>query len=147
MGYSPRKKPLQFVADLVDEGVRELTTTGKLEEPSAREMMRSIARAICFRYGRQRLYIPADLEFELTQRDKEIWRGYGQDTATSCKFTPGRVAELADEYRLSTVHIYNVLNRMREIELAARKLQSREDQDARKPTDAEFARTGACPTR
>jgi Mor family transcriptional regulator len=120
VGRDGRQKPLQFVADLVDIGVRELTAASALDEPNARELMRNVAHAVCERYGRTVMYIPADLEFELSQRDQEIWRQYGEDSATAGKYTPARVAELAEQHKLTTVHIYNVIARMRKIEMKAR---------------------------
>lgn len=120
MGRSSRKKPLQFVADLVDIGVREFVAAGLCDEATARELMRQIAHSICGHYGRTLMYIPADMEFELAVRDQVMWREYGEDSSTAGKYTPARVAELAEKNKLTTVHVYNVLGRMRKLEMKAR---------------------------
>lgn len=123
MARNGREKPLQFVAALVEIGMRELLAAGLAEEAKAREVMRQIAFSLCDRYARTVMYIPADLEFELTQRDQEIWREYGESSPTAHKYSPARVAELANKHHLTTVQIYAVVARMRKIELKARQGQ------------------------
>lgn len=109
-----------FVEALVGIGARELTRTLDTDEELAREVMRAVAHQICNLFARQYIYVPLDLGYALGLRDREIWRKYGEDSATARKFTPARVAELAAEYRLTTVQVYCISRLMRERERAAR---------------------------
>ena len=120
MGRKGKKKLYQFLDDLVAIGVRELGLNADMPEERARTLMTDIAHGICFQYARSYMYVPADLEFKLSQRDKEIWRTYQQDSAAARKFTPARIAELAEEYRLTTVQIYNIIRLLRSQEQEAR---------------------------
>ena len=119
-GRSGRRKLYQFVDALVETGTREIVSQLPFEdEERAREVMRQIAHAICHQYGRSVLYVPAELEFTLDRRDAEIWGKYGQDGPDGArKYSPQRVAQLAEEYRLTTVHVYAIcrLAQRREIE-------------------------------
>lgn len=122
MGRKSRQKLYQFVDALVETGVRKLNGDALIADPDqAREVMREIAHAICNQYARSVLYVPADLEFALSKRDVEIWDKYTQDGAEGArKFTPQRVAQLADEHKLTTVQIYCIVKLMQRREIEAR---------------------------
>jgi len=119
-GRRGRRKLYQFVDALVETGTREIVSQLPFDdEERAREVMRQIAHSICHQYGRSVLYVPADLEFTLNQRDADIWAKYGQDGPDGVrKYSPQRVAQLAEEYRLTTVQVYAIcrLAQRREIE-------------------------------
>lgn len=122
MGRKSRDKLYQFVDALVETGTRALVADKAVEDPDrARELMREIAHAICNQYARSVLYVPADLEFALTKRDAEIWAKYGQDGDDGARrFSPARVAQLADEYQLTTVQIYCICKLMHRREIEGR---------------------------
>lgn len=122
MGRKSRQKLYQFVDALVETGVRSLVGEAVIEDPErAREVMREIAHSICHQYARSVLYVPADLEFKLSQRDLVIWADYVQDGPDGVrKFSPQRVAQLADEHKLTTVQIYCICKLMQRREMEAR---------------------------
>jgi Mor family transcriptional regulator len=107
-----------FIHALVATGVRQLTSALQAEPAQAREVMRAIAHDVCRQFQRQHIYVPLDLAYELDQRDRDIWAKYGQDSAAARKFTPQRVAELSEEYRLTSAQIYSILKLCRERERA-----------------------------
>lgn len=122
MGRKSRQKLYQFVDALVETGTRALVADKAIEDPDkARELMREIAHAICHQYARSVLYVPADLEFALSKRDTEIWAKYGQDGPDGARrYSPPRVAQLADEYKLTTVQIYCICKLMQRREMEGR---------------------------
>jgi hypothetical protein len=122
MGRKSRQKLYQFVDALVETGQRALVGGSLVEDPDrAREVMREIAHSICHQYARSVLYVPADLEFALSRRDQDIWAKYSQDGPEGArKFSPQRVAQLADEYKLTTVQIYCICKLMQRREVESR---------------------------
>lgn len=125
MGRKSRQKLYQFVDALVETGTRKVADEARtvdLSDPDqAREVMREIAHLICNQYARTVLYVPADLEFKLSQRDLEIWAQYSQDGPDGVrKFSPQRVAQLADEQKLTTVQIYCICKLMHRREIEGR---------------------------
>ncbi|HMN55603.1 MAG TPA: Mor transcription activator family protein [Ottowia sp.] len=122
MGRKSRQKLYQFVDALVETGTRALVNDALVEDQDrAREVMREIAHSICDQYARSVLYVPADLEFRLSKRDARIWDEYGQDGADGArKFSPQRVAQLADEHKLTTVQIYCIVKLMMRREIESR---------------------------
>lgn len=122
MGRKSRQKLYQFVDALVETGTRKLVVTPALNEPDrARAAMREIAHEICSQYARSVLYVPADLEFALSRRDAEIWAKYKADGPDGArKFSPQRVVQLADEYQMTTQHIYRIVQLMQRREVEAR---------------------------
>jgi Mor family transcriptional regulator len=128
MARKGEDKLYAFVDDLVNLGTRRMVDMLDLEEESARTLMRVVAHDICVQYARSNMYVPLDMEFELSQRDKDLWAQYGEDSATARKFTPDRVAELAEAYRITTVQCYCILRLMRTREQAARRRDFEERQ-------------------
>lgn len=119
MGRKSTRKLYAFVDALVATGARELVSQLATDEDRAREIMRDVAHSICFQYARSIMYVPADLEFQLGQRDQSIWERYGQDGPDGAKkYTPHRVAQLAEEHQLTTAHVYCIVKLMhrREVE-------------------------------
>lgn len=122
MGRKSTKKLYQFVDALVVTGAREIIKA-KLtsDEVRAREVARDIAQAICAQYARTIMYVPADLEFQLSQRDQVIWEKYSQDGSDGArKFTSTRVAQLSEEYQLTVAHIYCIVRLVQRREMASR---------------------------
>lgn len=124
MGRKSKAKLYQFVDDLVAVAVREMRTslaghgiTDEIAQPVARD----IARGICFQYARTVMYVPVDMEFELSRRDELIWEQYGQDGPDDVrKFTPLRVAQLGEQHKLTVGHIYCIVKLMQRREMERR---------------------------
>lgn len=120
-GRTGRRRPYQLVDDIVSVGSKELTEQFSIPEAIAREAMRQIAHKVCFLNKKSIIYVPEDLDFELTKRDEEIWVEYQTDGPDGArKFTPHRVDQLAAEHDLSTQQIYNIIRLMRRREVAER---------------------------
>lgn len=109
-----------FIDALVATGVEELVSTLDVEPVLAREVMRTVAHRVCSQFQRTTIYVPVDLAYELSQRDRDIWAAYQQDSAHARKFTPQRVGELSEQHKLTTVQIYCIVRLMRERERAER---------------------------
>lgn len=121
MGRKSNRKLYQFVDALVATATRSITERLGAKEDLAREVAQEVAHAICFQYARSIMYVPANLEFQLGQRDQAIWQQYGQDGPDGArKFTPLRVAQLAEEYTLTTAHVYCIVKLMHQREVEAR---------------------------
>lgn len=120
-GRTGRKRPHQIVDDLVTVGSKALVDQLGAAETMARELMRQIAHEFCFMNAKNVIYIPEDLDFELTQRDEKIWAAYQQDGPDGVrKFSGPRVEQLAFEHQLSTQQIYNILRLAKRREVATR---------------------------
>lgn len=116
MGRKGRKRLYQFVDDLVAIGARDLVAQARMAEPQARELMTSIAYALCDQYARTNFYVPAVMERPLTKRDEDMWREYGAavfGADGSRPFTAERITELAAAHGISERQVYSVLALMR----------------------------------
>lgn len=109
----------EFVESVVNIGTEQLTALLGTSEEDGRAAMRVIAHEICKHHARSLLYIPLDIEVELSARDEAIWKEYAQDTPTARRNTHDRVAELAVKYRKTNNQIYCILRLMRFREKAA----------------------------
>ena len=120
MGRKGNDKVYALVDDLVNIGTVELGTIGITLE-KAQDAMRNIANALCFRYARTILYVPANLELQLGRRDEQIYQQHGQDGPDGArKYSAQRVAQLAEEHKLTTVHVYAIIKLMTRRETARR---------------------------
>lgn len=125
MGRKSVKKLYAFVDALVATGVREIVAAGLCtDEDKARQVAHEIAKSICFQYAKSIMYVPVDLEFQLSQRDDEIWSKYGQDGLDGArKYSAARVAQLAEEYKLTVAHVYCIVKAVHRREMASRQGQ------------------------
>ena len=116
------KRLYAFVDALVATGAREILRAGlTADETKAREVAHEIAKSICFQYAKSIMYVPVDLELQLSQRDDEIWRQYGEDGPDGArKFSPARVAQLAEEHNLTVAHLYAIVKAVHRREIASR---------------------------
>lgn len=120
MGRKGNDKVYALVDDLVNIGTLELGAIGVAGD-KAQDTMRNIANALCFRYARTILYVPANLQLQLGKRDELIYQQYGQDGPDGArKFSAQRVAQLAEDYKLTTVHVYAIIKLMTSREAAKR---------------------------
>lgn len=129
MGRKGQKKLYQFVDALESTSIREMLVAGVVtDESKAREVARQIAKSICFQYAKSIMYVPADLQVELGERDKKIWEQYSVDGPDSArKFTPVRVSQLAEQHNLTVAHIYCIVR----IALREKREAERRDADSR----------------
>lgn len=120
-GRTGRRRPYQLVDDMVTVGSKELSEQLAVPAEQAREVMRQIAHQVCYLNAKCVIYVPEDLDFELSQRDVQIWEQYQQDGPDGArKFTAHRVEQLAHDYNLTTQQIYNIVRLMRRREVADR---------------------------
>lgn len=120
-GRTGRRRPYQLVDDMVTVGSKELTEHFGLPDTQAREVMRQIAHKVCFLNKKCVIYVPEDLDFELSKRDEEIWADYQTDGPNGVrKFDPRRVDQLAQQHDLTTQQIYNIIRLMKRREVAER---------------------------
>lgn len=121
MGRKGRTTAAAFVEALVETGVKHLMADLHVSEPPARAAMAEIARSICWQYARQFIYVPLDTEFELTKRDQRLWDAYGQPGPDGVRpYTAARVAQIAQEAEVTTVHLYRIFKLAKQREHAAR---------------------------
>lgn len=124
MGRQSKAKLYQFVDALVAISVREMVTSlgsRGVTDVVAQPVARDIARGICFQYARTVMYVPVDMEFDLSLRDQQIWEQYGQDGPDGVrKFTPQRVAQVAELHKLTVAHIYCIVKLMQKREVESR---------------------------
>ena len=111
MGRSGATRTSAFIDDLVGIGCAELDRVG-FDKDKAGAVMLAVADAVCFRYARSILYVPANLEAFRGPRDQQIFQQHGQDGPEGAsKYSAHRVAQLAEEHQMTTVHIYAILKK------------------------------------
>ena len=116
-----RDKAAVFVDALVETGVRQLVGQLGVAEDDARSAMHEIARSICWQYARQEIYVPVDMEWSLSERDRRMWQAYGQHGPDGVKpYTAARVAQIAQAEQLTVVHVYRIFKLAQRREMAAR---------------------------
>lgn len=126
MGRKQREKILQFIDDLVAQATRVMTTSLGIQEESAKRAATDIAHAMCCQYGKSYMYVPTDLDFQLSDRDHELYRKYGEDGPVdgrgifARRYTRDRVDQLAAEYGLTSQQVYNIIRLMKRLELKER---------------------------
>lgn len=114
-------KLYQFVDALVATGAAELQKSLGTSEEKARDVMRSVAHSICFQFARSYMYVPLDLQFQLSKRDEDIWAEYGRDGPDGAgKYTPQRIAQIAESRQLTTQHLYCIVRMMHKREIESR---------------------------
>ena len=121
MGRKKRDRVLQFVDDLVANTVHVLTRSLGVESEKARAAGEELAHMLCAQYARANLYIPTDLDFRLTDRDRDLWQAYqtyGPDNVRP--FTRDRVDQLAELYEITPQQVYNIIRMMKKAEMAER---------------------------
>ena len=141
MGRKGRDKVLEFIDTTVALGQRVLASELKLDDQRAREVATLIVHQIVFTYGKTYMYVPEAIDIELTKRDEEIWVKYNRDGPVAGdrpyakKFSRDRVEELAAEYGLCTVQIYNILRLQYQRQVADRQgtLAGFEEPDSSRP--------------
>lgn len=121
MGRKSSKKLIEFVDALVTIGTRQLVADLAIDEEKAQEVARKITQQLCWRFRKTIMYVPVDLEDQLATRDLGIWAQYGQDGPDGVrKYTPLRVAQLAEQYDLTVAHIYCIVRTVHQREIASR---------------------------
>lgn len=121
MGRKGRTTAAAFVEALVETGVKQLMADLQVAEPPARAAMAEIARSICWQYARQFIYVPLDLEFKLTERDQRLWDSYGQPGPDGVRpYTAARVAQIAQDAEVTTVHLYRIFKLAKQREMSSR---------------------------
>jgi len=120
-GRQGRKRPYQLVEDIVSVGAQALMEQLSVPDEQAKELMRQIAHEVCFRNARCLIYVPEALDFMLTKRDEDIWAEYQLDGPSGArKFSAARVEQLAEQHRLTSTQIYNIVRLMKKREINAR---------------------------
>lgn len=102
-----------FVGHSVELISRRLVAELKIDATQAEEIARDCAHDICAGHGGAFMYIPKDVEFELTKRDLEIFE----------RFNGQNLHELVEEYKVTHTRIYQIVARVKAEEI--RKRQSR----------------------
>ncbi len=95
----------EILADLAMQ-IRELLIEAKLPEALAEQLALASAERMRQRWGGQLTYIPIGASHEAMRRWLQIWS----------KFTGDNIPQLAKEFSLSEVYVYQIIRRMREIE-------------------------------
>lgn len=104
-----RDRIVAFVRLATEVLQRALVGLG-IEESKAADAARDMVHDICAAHGAGFMYVPRDLEFELTRRDREIYE----------RFVGTNLHELAQEYRLTHVRIYQIVAQVKAEELRQR---------------------------
>jgi Mor family transcriptional regulator len=92
------------VQQLVEVGIRHLTSAAKLEEGQARDVMDEIANDFFRLYEGQNMYMAKNVSFLRSKRDDAIWDAYNGLNHT----------ELAAQHNITVIHLYRIIERKRQ---------------------------------
>lgn len=98
-----KNKDRIFVGEACQIIAQELVDALSIPQEQATEVARQATNSICHRFARQAIYIPTDVQFDLTKRDLDLyqaWNGQNMD-------------ELIDRFKLSAVQIYKIVKQVR----------------------------------
>jgi Mor family transcriptional regulator len=110
-----------FVDAVVATATSVLQKQGSLSEKAAKAAAFSIACALCDQFQRTHIYVPRFNEPKLADRDEAILLAYEKPGPDGVRpYTGDRVHQIAAEYGLSSVQVYNIIKYHREQEAAAR---------------------------
>ena len=125
MGRKGDSRTTVFVDAAVEVGARHLVRVLGVSEPTARDLMTTIAWDICGQFARTTLYIPALLELQRTERDRRISNAYAAAAAGdgSRPYTHARIVEIAAAEQLTVRQVYDILKLERQRDLADRQQQ------------------------
>lgn len=89
-------------------------------EADAHAVMQEIAQAVCSKWARTVLYVPAAVGLDIDRRNEAIFAAYGQDGPDGVKkFSGERIQQLASEFQLTPAHLYMVFKAVRRYQRAA----------------------------
>jgi Mor family transcriptional regulator len=103
-----KNKDRIFVSESSEIISKELVDALAIPKEQADEVARQATNGICHRFARQAIYIPTDIQFDLTKRDLDLynaWNGQNMD-------------DLIIQFKLSAVQIYKILKQVRQAQRA-----------------------------
>lgn len=92
----------ELLADLAEKVAERLLNKHGADLEKAVDVGNDLADFVAQHWGGQNIYIPADNEFKRSKRDMEIFQ----------KMRRGNANELAIEYEISFVRVYQIYKRM-----------------------------------
>lgn len=92
----------ELLSDLAETSAQHLIKKHGLDELVAADLGNAVADFLCEHWKGQSVYIPADETFKMSQRDLQIYQ----------RMARGNAPELAREFGISTVHVYQVYRRI-----------------------------------
>lgn len=92
----------ELLSDVAEASAQHLIKKHGLDELVAADLGNAVADFLCEHWKGQSVYIPADEPFKISQRDLKIYQ----------RMARGNAPELAREFGISTVHVYQVYRRM-----------------------------------
>lgn len=110
MDVRMRGRATAFVVSCVDVLKARLTKDLYLSEAAAATMAREMAHEICAANARSLIYIPADIEFDLSDRDRQIY----------AEFNGRNMQQVVAKYKITPQWVYAIVKKVRKEELAAR---------------------------
>lgn len=102
-----------LLGEMADAAARVAREVAGMDAEQADYLGYHVMRAIAELCGGTQVYIPKADSIERCTRDEAIWRD----------FRGGNVRELAQRYRVTEVHIYRILKRMRALDIERRQGQ------------------------
>jgi Mor family transcriptional regulator len=105
-----RAKTAELISHMVAVGRSLFSSRLKIDEETAEDLAREYAHEIAIHMGGQFVYVPRDIAFTLSVRDRAIY----------AEFNGANHDALARKHSVSVVRIYQILSRARREEVARR---------------------------
>jgi Mor family transcriptional regulator len=94
-----RERGSELIVLMVDRWRERLVKFLNMPVEEADELARDMAHEVALELGGSPFYLPKDISFSLSRRDREIY----------AKFTGDNHSDLAKHYRLSIMRIYQIV--------------------------------------
>lgn len=99
-----------FVENAVKVISSQLVSNLKLAEDDALEIARNMTHDLCEMHGGDYMYVPKDVEFQMTKRDQVIYE----------RFNGRNLHQLVKEFGITHTRIYQIVAQMKKVEFARR---------------------------
>ena len=99
-----------FVENAVKVISSQLVSNLKLTDEAAQELARNMTHDLCEMHGGDYMYVPKDIEFDMTKRDQKIYE----------RFTGRNLHQLVKEFGVTHTRIYQIVAQMKKLEFGRR---------------------------
>jgi Mor family transcriptional regulator len=109
-----RRRQVTNFREAVVRHTAEVLRAAGIPDAEGRAHGDEVARRLCHEYGKSQMYVPSTQTWDVTERDERLYEAYtSRSAAGTPPFTQQRVEEVADEFKITTSYVYQVVSLVR----------------------------------